>query len=602
MNRSRIVLAAAVLAVMAVGAIPSSPAAAQVPFSTADFSGYATGTAVHVDALQLGETGPVVANVDEAFSSATVASLGTDTIEAFGPNAAPGTIVNEVDNVLQPALPNTELDPELKGDRSYARGSGIEVGVLNELPIDENSLILDSKVQGSAPPSTQLLEAQVGPVAADPLAYASLLRGQAVARWNADGCILGEPISSGLGYAADAQLVNTGAQNEDGTFAAPLAAADAPDPERAVSSTVSQTRLVAQTAADNSRLGPAFGLMTEARATIAPTTFFKGTPNEFTVEVLGEWALKAVATGVGGAAGNWVFYGPADTSPETPVVRVIQGDAITQLTTQDLLGDTGLVINVPGVAEIAVGEDPRAIGGDADSEPELAADGTSAAAAVDVVRITLLEQRDDAGAVTFSGADFRLGHMEARAKVPSGGIECSLPVTKTVDNEFVSPGDEFNYTITVINPFADCELTSVRVEDVITVERGILYEIISSTPPADSQTANSLTWNDIGPIAAKGSKELLVGIRVLEGSGAGRFTNTATATGVCLQATARGDAQVNVDLTGNAVVVAPDVGQTLAATGMPPIGLAAGAAAVAAILSRRALRRSAVRRASVPTS
>ena len=590
MRKSRIVLAAAVLAVMALGSIPGSPATAQVPFRTADFSGYATGSAIHVDALQLGQTGPVVANVDEAFSSATVASQGTDKV-TFGPNAAPGTIVNEVDNVAQPDLANTELDPELKGDKSYARGSGIEVGLGNSLPVEDNTLILNSKVQGSAPPSTQLLQSQVGPVAASPVAYASLLRGQSVSRWNDNACVLGEDISQGMGYAADAQLVNTSTANEDGTFATPVVAADAPNPERAASSTVSRTRLVPQTAADNTRLGPAFGLMTEVRTTIAPTTLFKGTPNEITIEVLGEWVLKSVATGVGGSAGNWVHYGPLATNPESAVIRIIQGDAITQLTTQDLLGDAGLVVAVPGVAEIAVGEDPRAIGGDADSAPALGANGTSAAAAVDLVRVTLLEQRDDANNVTMSAADIRIGHMEARSQVPSGGIECSLPVAKTVDKEFVAPGDTFNYTIKVTNPFADCELTAVKVVDKISVEPGIKYEILSSTPAANSQTADSLTWNDIGPIPARQSKDLLVGIKVLDGSGAGRFTNNATATGVCVQATARGDAQVNVDLTGNTTVVVPDVAAALAVTGGSPVGAAAGALAGLAVLARRALRR-----------
>jgi len=591
MRKSRMIIAVFVLALAGVGFIPAAPSSAQVPFFTADFSGYATGTAVHFDALQLGVTGPKVANLDQAFSSATVASKGSNTVPAFGPNAAPGTIVAETDNVLQPALPNTQLDAELKGDRSYSRGSGLEVGLGESLPTQDNTLILDSKVQASAPPSSKVLRAEVGPVAASPAAYASLLRGQSVARWNSDGCILGEPISEGLGYAADAQLVNTGKVNEDGTFAAPLAAADAPGPERNASSSVSRTRLVPQTAADNKLLGPAFGLMTEARETIAPTTFFKGQANEFTIEILGEWALKAVATGVGGASGNWVFYGPVGMSPETPVVRVIRGGAITQLTTQDLLGDKGLVVNVPNVAEIAIGEDPRKIGGNADSKPELAADGTSAAAAVDIVRVTLLEARDDKGNVTRSAADFRLGHMEARAKVPSGGIACPLPVVKTVDRNNVAPGDEFTYTIQVINPFADCELTSVKVVDVIKVEQGILYEITSSTPKADSQTSNSLTFNDIGPIPARGSKEIKVGIKILEGSAGGKFTNTATATGVCLQATARGDAKVKVALSGNTVVVLPEVDRVLAVTGIPPIGPIAGAAAALAVLARRAARR-----------
>ena len=42
------------------------------------------------------------------------------------------------------------------------------------------------------------------------------------------------------------------------------------------------------------------GLQSETRQTIAPVTFFKGAPFQFTVELLGEWVLRAFA-GTAGA-------------------------------------------------------------------------------------------------------------------------------------------------------------------------------------------------------------------------------------------------------------------------------------------------------------
>src|SRR5207302_186780 len=110
-----------------------------------------------------------------------------------------------------------------------------------------------------------------------------------------------------------------------------------------------------------------FGLLSETRQTIAPVTFFAGTERQFTIEVLGEWVLRGVADGAKGS----LFYGPADKSPETPVLRIIDGHGkvMTQLTLQQFLGDKGLNVNIPGVAEIAIGEAPRAVDGAAASSP-----------------------------------------------------------------------------------------------------------------------------------------------------------------------------------------------------------------------------------------
>src|SRR5438067_4651781 len=127
---------------------------AQFP-GPADFHGYSTGTAVHTDALQAGLTGPQVANVEEAFSGASVASQGTNTLNAGntllpppsppneGVGASPrqkGKINNELGQTVQGLLPGT--DAKLGGDRSYARGSGLEVGLGNNVPAGSNPLAL----------------------------------------------------------------------------------------------------------------------------------------------------------------------------------------------------------------------------------------------------------------------------------------------------------------------------------------------------------------------------------------------------------------------------------------------------------------------------
>src|SRR5581483_7031899 len=173
------------------GLAPMASAGAQVKLADADFSGFATGTAVSAAALRAATTGPQVVNAQEAFSAASLASKGTGTVPKTGPGATAGEIVNEVNQVVQPAkLPDTATDPELKGDKSYARGAGLEVGLVQNLPTAANDIILQGKAQQSAPPSGKPVVKEVGPVPADPIAYASLLRGTAQARWNDDNtCI-----------------------------------------------------------------------------------------------------------------------------------------------------------------------------------------------------------------------------------------------------------------------------------------------------------------------------------------------------------------------------------------------------------------------------
>lgn len=556
MRRPLAILTSAVLLGVSTVALggAGSPASGQVDHKDADYKGYSTGTVVHADAARLGTT--TVADVEVAFSGASVASKGTGALPGRGPGAAAGMIVNEMDQVVQPALPAAGLP----GDRSYGRGSALEVGALTPVPNPLNTLLLAGKAEASAPPSTDLVDKSIT-VPVNPVAYASLLRGQAQALWGNDNCLLGGPLSLGRGFASDVQLLNTGAVLPGGTFENPLVATNAPSPERAVSQSQSVTRIVPQTNKAGEKIGDNFGLMSETRMTIAPITLFKGTPNPVTVELLGEWVLRSVATGLPGQA--YVFFGTTERENSTPIIRVLQGatptttfevtlQTVLQLGLQPVLQQVSGVLNgvVPGT-EIVVGESPRSV--------EQAADGTLASAAIDIVRVKVADPAASplAALGVTSALDVRVGHMEARAQVPAGGIRCQLPVQKTSDKQEVNAGDSFTYTIKVDNPFADCELTNVRIEDTITVESGVRHSVTGTSPTADSVSNSRIIYNDIGPIPPRSSKTVSISVAVAPDSGSGLFTDNAKATGNCATGTAQGTAKISIPAAGEVTVVVP---------------------------------------------
>src|SRR5207302_2067896 len=184
---------------------------------------------------------------------------------------------------------------------------------------------------------------EVGPVNVAPVLGADLLRGQAQSKANS-ACTTGTDLSYGLGYAANLGLINGG-------LGSPTLSTTADTPDRSVSQSRSHTFLVPQDGAPNPiRM---FGLASETRETIAPVTFFKGQPQQFTLEFAGEWVLRSTADGKTGI----VFYGPGNVTPETPLVRVLDAHGnlmsnIPEITTQTLFGPNGLNVSIPGVANI----------------------------------------------------------------------------------------------------------------------------------------------------------------------------------------------------------------------------------------------------------
>jgi hypothetical protein len=498
-------------------------AAAEDLFKGLPASGYAaygTASVIHLDALQVGAQR--LANLDVAFSGATFASQPLAETK------------NEMARIVAPAL---------AAGNAFGRGSGLEVGVAIGQS-DPNQIIPGSVAEAKAPPSTELVTKEVGPVAVPPVLSASLLRGQAQSKANA-ACTTGTDLSYGLGYAANLGLIDGGT--------GPTVSTTAATPDRSVSQSRSHTFLVAQEGTSSPIRK--FGLASETRQTIAPVTFFKGQPQEFTLEFAGEWVLRTVADGKTGK----VFYGPGNVTPETPILRIIQGATTNIITTQQLFGPNGLNVSVPGgAANLTIGGPPRMIGGASTTKPVETA--TLAAAAVDVVSVQLL---DTAG---LRLADVRVGHMENATAVPAGGIECGIGLLKKTDKDVIGPGDDFNWTVTVTNP-NDCVLTKLKVVDTITATPGIIWTVDSSTPTADQKANSGLTWNDIGPLNPGQSKDLKIHVNVGQKSGGGKFLDEALATGVCGPAagTAGADAAVGVPLEARVSLNLPEVNVALGA-------------------------------------
>ncbi len=442
-------------------------------------AGYATGTVVHADALRAGKN--AVVNLDVAFSGA-----------AFSQTPAPAPFENEVQRLV------AHLDTK----KALGRGTGLELGLLS----DPKPLI-GKLSKAEAPDSTELITSKVGPINIPGIVYAELLKSGAKARATKTGCPMSNEAGYGIGSVLNLEVLGG------------LLATNASPPYREVAQSSSITRIVPKVVDGKTVLG----LKSETRQTIAPVTLFKGLPFQFTVEVLGEWALRAMA--FGDAADPSLHYGPRNLSPETPVVRILdrKGDPIFQVTTQQLplIGEKGLHVEIPGVAEIAIGEFPRMIG-DAFGSDALIED-TQVAAAVDVVRVRLLKGQL---------ADVRVGHMEAAVAVPAGGVQCpGLTVDETVDPPTVTTGEEFTYEIDITNP-NDCIVNNLKLVATTTLPQGVTIELVSTTP-SGSQSTSTVTFDNLGTLGPDETKTIKIKSKVPLGSAEGLIKALAVAEGIC---------------------------------------------------------------------
>jgi len=603
--RRRRRMAGPLLGVAIIGASMLSfmPAQAQTPTAPKfiDVKGFATGMDEHTTLLQ--SSGTRLADTELGWSSAVVD--GTS-------NGLSKPILNEYN--LGTSCPPLKDDakacaPSLTTKHSYAHGSGLEVGLGTTVPAgaDPNQIVLAAKSQSSAPKSSHDRQ-EIGPVPADPVAYASVTRGDTTANWNSSAlvpgvCVIGDDISRGIGYVADAQLLDAGAANADGSMKAPVVSTDYTADDD-VSQTTSREFLVPNAGHPNN-----FGLRSQVVQTIAPVSILKtsevaGPSSLITIKFLGQWVLDVTASGHSGGA--TVHYGPGKASPESPILQVFNGGSLAgQLLFQDLFGATGQQISIPGVLTVTLGEAPRKIAKpdaspDFGSKPVVAADGTHVAAAVDVARIELLGGAAGLGTLT-------VGHMEASAQVPSGGINCPIPVTKQVNPDKIHIGaqpDTARVTFNVFNPY-DCDLTNVTLTDEIRQKVGDPdFTLQASDPTADSpsmptdplRTAD-VHWS-LGTIKQGQHKAVTMDIKSSKNGGVLR--DIASATGKLANCKGAGVAGLSIgtlaigQLTLTGITPEVDVSIELARTGPDARrttavggGIAAIAAAAALTLRRR---------------
>jgi hypothetical protein len=441
------------------------------------FSAQATGTALHVDAGRAAAGGPRLADVEVASSAATVDSGG----------------------LLQPVADETgrRVQPVgARGSKSFGRGVGVEVGLLRGAAGRGVELAVAGVSEAQAPPAAGPVH-DLGPVRINPLVFATLARGWAAPDWSVTSCVIGRPVSSALGSASDVQVLGLGPEGSEGRFTAPVAATGGgPGTGRGVVASHSLTYL-------RPNPGGTFAIVSETRQSFAPVTLLRGSPAELTVELLGEFVLRATATGQAGGAR--VEYSPAgDPTPTTPVLRLVQRERVLEFTFQQIFGGDGFTLAVDPLVRVAVAEHARrpvAPGGQPDpgSQPVEAPDGRLAAAAVDAVRITLVDLPVAGSART---VDVRLGHMEVAAAVPEGGVACRLPVHKSDSPAIVEPGETFLWTISIPSR-ADaldgmsCDLVDIVAVDTAWATTGVRFRITEASAGGVIE-GRKVTWQALG--------------------------------------------------------------------------------------------------------
>ena len=453
------------------------------------YTGFSNGTLEYVNALNLG---PDVAKTGLGQSAAGV--------QMPGPLSA--AVVR--DQLKQPVLTKPTA-----GKTAYGHGSGANVGLLEDQTAVPNVLQNALSEATSPAPSTsgpnQLLDVPITPVL-----HASLLKTSAAANTLSDNsCVFGKDLGMGNAEVSNAQVVT-------------------PDPSTAVAdvSTVSQSisheRLV--------KVGSTNGLLSATSQFLAPVTLFKGTPAEITIEVLGNHTIQLAAQAGGTPGTSTVTYGQPGASGTTPVVRItIAGQPAIDLTAQQVFGTQGLILPL-GVADITIGGQAHSLTGLEGTSPSKAANGTSASAAADFLRISIPGRLPVPGSNPFGAGspfeplnaalnpilsglapvtggiqsalngldleDLRIGHLEASTAVPSGGIDCSNDQTNPLDESrkdvsatSVTAGQTFNYTIRIPNR-GTSPVTNVTVDDTYSPA----LEFVSSVPSPASHSGNVLHY------------------------------------------------------------------------------------------------------------
>ncbi|MDQ1488175.1 MAG: hypothetical protein QOJ23_689 [Actinomycetota bacterium] len=480
------------------------------------FAAYGTGTVLHSDPELNGTD--VAATIDLAASDAVYA---TRDVPGF------------VDELKRPIVTGLKAGTGL----AHARAAKVDP------PDALGDVDTGDPADATAPP---IAEPVVKESQADltPLTKANALRSEASARAVATGCVIGRDIARGAAAADDTDIADT---EPSARSKKPLLSLSADEPPRAVSQSTSIVHLT-PIPGHSGR----FGAVAETRQTIAPVTFgLPGSNDKFTIEVGGEWVLRASADGASGSTA--LQPERSDGNQDRPVLRLVKGkDVVTE---EDIprLGDrTGIFIDGRPVGDIRIGGEARAVNGPPESAPM--ATGVRVSAAADVVVVRLFEPE----------AQLRIGHMEVGLAIPAGGVQCpGIAMSKTSDPTSVAPGNPFSWNIEVSNP-NDCILEGVKVTDRPVASAGVEWKSLTSLPPARRSFAgDSLEFEPLTPIDTGQRKAMRINAQVEPGSDPGTITNRAVAVGSCSDAPLTGAAETTTTVSSGLLPYLPGAGTGL---------------------------------------
>ncbi len=550
-------VARVLLAVVVTGSLlVFAPVSANAQLSTQPFAAYGSGTALAINALTVGAT--TIADIHTAHSGGSVDSTGlTETLnDQFG-------------QVVQPALPDKN---------AYGRGAGVEVGLIlpNPQPANLNQLILTQVAEQDAPPIIGTLVSHETPIDLAGILEVSLARGQAQATYDPEFCPIGRPLTYGSGYVENLSALG-GAVGTSQT-----------------GDSASESRTVTYFVPNGDGT---FGVVSETRQIIAPISL-AGTG--ITVDVVGPLTMKATATGKPGDPRNGISY------PGTPTLTIsLNNIPLISLSLQDLLGQNGLTVDLPGILRVTAGAPPTGL--DGTGSPIVAGDGTVAAGAVDAVRLQVLSLLGPEPLI-----DLAVGHIEAAALAPAGGVTCRIPVKKIAIPDPVPVGEDATFVISIpsdaglFNALFACDLVNITAVDTVDVASGSATFEIVSADHGGVINGNTVTWANLGNyVLGQPPIELRLVVRIKSASGEAvirDIVDVSATLGNC-QGRAAGDDIVlgsgqitNAAVTGRFVLLTPVAGGNLAATGGTALPLVVGGALALMALGVMRVRKVVTRR------
>ncbi|MGZ4119637.1 MAG: LPXTG cell wall anchor domain-containing protein [Actinomycetota bacterium] len=524
----------------------AAPSSASAP---GPYHGFSTGTVAHVHALDV--MGTKVADVELGQSNAAVNSGGL------------ATTYNEFN---RPIVPKS-----FAGKKSYGEGSLAEVG-LGVTADDANQIAPFVSTAATSGGSVVDDKDPLHIGQANPLLWVDGLHTTAIANWNANNCVIGQPISSGFSRALNADAVNIDpamGTNADDSFKQALVNAG-------VVESTSFEQLYAGA-------GDGLGLASVAATRAVHLAIAKGTANELDINVAPAFlVVKVDGTHHSNVKDNIDYIAPiAQIKYQDQIVNILTDFTGPQTITippcaDPSKADVVLNLNLGTILPLESKTGPTI-------KTLVNSTGTEASASVNVLDLTVLKIPE----VPFEGAHVSVGHLEAASSVPAGGISCPIPVTKTPDNDTVSSGQSFTTTITVDNPWS-CPLVLSKVsDDINTIEGSSTFDITDASPGSPSITSGSglthgtVTWSSGLPTIDPG-KSATFTVTLKTGGGGGKIKDIATAEGAvsnCKPAPGSGETTVTgitnakVPVTGTGTLTVPET-NVLGLTKLPRTGVA----------------------------